>query len=88
MFSKSMNMLTKFDGRSFKMHGIISSLQVQFGGNTVSIKFEVVDAPLNYNILPGTWIYTMKVIVSSIFRVMCFPFEDRIVTINQLQFDN
>ena len=30
--SKSMNMLTAFDGRSFQLHGILASLEVQLGG--------------------------------------------------------
>ena len=30
----------------------------------------------------------MKVIISSLFQVVCFPFEDQIVTIDQLSFDN
>ena len=30
----------------------------------------------------------MKAIISSVFRVMCLPYEDRIMTIDQLLFDN
>ena len=51
--SQYANMLTDFDGRSFRLHGILPSLEVQVGGKTITIKFEVVDAPLNYNILLG-----------------------------------
>ena len=78
MLSKYMTILTSFDGRSFQRHGINPSLQVQFGGNTVSIEVELVDA----------YIYAMKVTVSSIFHVVCFPFEDWIMTIDQMYFDN
>ena len=53
MLSKSMTMLSVFDGRSFRTHVIIPSLQVQFWGKTVSVEVEVVDAPLDYNLLPG-----------------------------------
>ena len=53
------------------------------------IEVEVVEVPLDYNIILGrNWIYTMKVVVSSIFRVIFFPFEDRIVTIDKMSFDN
>ena len=49
----------------------------------------MVDAPLDYNLLEGpNWIYNMKVIMSSVFRVVCFPFEGRIVTVLQKYFDN
>ena len=49
--SQSATMLTSFDGRSFQPHGILPSLEVQLGGKTVVIEVEVVDAPLDYNIL-------------------------------------
>ena len=51
--SKYTNMLNAFDGISFRLHGIVPSLEVQLGGMTVTIEVEVVDAPLDYNILPG-----------------------------------
>ena len=51
--SQSITMLTAFDGRSFWLHGILPSLKVQLGGKTVTIEVEVVDAPLDYNILLG-----------------------------------
>ena len=53
-------MLISFDGRSFQPHGILPSLKVHLGGKTVAIKVEVVDAPLDYNLLLGRdWIYNM-----------------------------
>ena len=54
-------MLIVFDGRSFQSHDIIPSLEFQLGGKTVAIEDEVVDAPLDYNILLGrNWIYNMQ----------------------------
>ena len=44
--SKSVTMLTAFDRRSFRLHGILPSLKVHLGGKTVAIEVEVVDAPL------------------------------------------
>ena len=62
--SKLGTMLTAFDGRYFWPHGILPSLEVQLGGNIVAIEVEVVDAPLDYNILLGqNYIYNMKVVV-------------------------
>ena len=53
------------------------------------VKVEVVDVPLDYNLLLGhKWIYAMKAIISSIFRVVYFPFEDHIVMLDQMSFDN
>ena len=55
----------------------------------MSIEVEVVDVPLDYNLLLGcNWIYNMRAVFSSIFCVILFPFEDRIVMIEQQSFDN
>ena len=48
---------------------------------------EVVDAPLDYNLLLGrSWSYTMTAIFSSVFRLMKFPHNGKIVTIDQLTY--
>ena len=66
--SQSTNMLTDFDGRSFQSHSILPSLEIQLGGKTFTIEVEVVDAPLDYNILLGrNLMYYMKVVASSLF---------------------
>ena len=55
----------------------------------MTIEVEVVDPPLNYNLLLGqNWIYNMKAANLSLFRVICFPFEGRIVTVDHKYFDN
>ena len=82
-------MLTTFDGISFRPHGILRSLKVHLGGKTVAIEVEVVDAPLDYNLLLGrNWMYSMQAIDSSLFCVVCFPFNGKIVTIDQMSFKN
>ena len=69
--SQSATILTAFDHRSFQPHGILPSLKVQLGGKTVVIEVEVVDAPLDYNLLLGwNWMYSMQVVASSLFRVV------------------
>ena len=81
--SKSGTMLTAFDGRSLRPHGILPSLKVHLGGKTIVIEVEVVDAPLEYNLLLGTnWMYTMQTISSSLFHVVCFPFNGKIVMVD------
>jgi hypothetical protein len=87
ILSPSPTLLTAFDGRSFRPHGIVPSFPVQLGGKTVCVEVEVVDAPLNYNILLGrSWTYVMQAVVATVFRVLLFPHEGQIVTINQLSF--
>ena len=69
--SKSTTMLTAFDGRSFQPHRILPSLKFQLRGKTIVIEVEVVDAPLEYNILLGhNWMYSMQAIASSLFQVL------------------
>ena len=71
MLSQSATMLIDFDGRSFWLHEILPSLEVQSGVNTITIEVEVVDAPLDYNILLGrNWMYSMQFVSSSLFRVI------------------
>jgi hypothetical protein len=48
---------------------------------------EVVDAPLDYNLLLGrSWTYAMQVVVAIVFQVLLFPHEGQIVTIDQFSF--
>ena len=61
--SKYTTMLTAFDGRSFRPHGILPSLKVHLGGKTVAIGVEVVDVPLDYNLFLGrNWMYSMQAV--------------------------
>ena len=47
----------------------------------------VVPGPLDFNLLLGrNYTYAMGELVSSLFRVVCFPHEGRIMTIDQLSF--
>ena len=70
-------------------HMELFPLQVQLGGKTTSIEVEVVDAPLDYNLLLGqNWMYSMQAVASSVFRVVCFPHNRKIVTIDQMTFKN
>ena len=66
--SQSANILTAFDGRSFRPQRSLPSLEVQLGGNTITIEVEVVDEPLDYNILLGrNWMYSIQAVASSLF---------------------
>ena len=60
--------LKSFDGRDFQPHGLISALLVELGAKNISIQVEVVDAPLDYNLLLGrNWFYAMTVVASIVF---------------------
>ena len=50
---------------------------------------EVVDAPIDYNLLLGrSWTYAIEVVPSSYFRCIKFLHEGKLVTIDQLSFCN
>ena len=82
-------MFTAFDEIYFQPHDILLSLELQLGGKAVAIEVEVVDVPLDYNLLLGrNWIYNMQAVTSSLFWVVCFPLYGKIVTNDQRYFDN
>ena len=59
----------------------------ELGGKNVSFQVEVVDAPLDYNILLWrNWFYAMTAIASTVFRNLQFPHMGKIVTIDQLDY--
>ena len=66
--------LKAFNGRCFQTHGLIPALLVELGVKVVSIQVEVVDAPLDYNLLLGrNWFYAMTAVASIVFRTVQFP---------------
>ena len=67
--------LKALDGRVFQPYGLLSSLLIELGGKSVSIHVEVVEAPLDYNLLLGrNWFYAMQVVASSVFHIVQFLF--------------
>ena len=46
-------MLKAFDGNIFKPRGIVLVFLVTLGGKIVNVEVEVVDAPIEYNMLLG-----------------------------------
>ena len=62
----SYTILKSFDGHSFQPHGLITACPIELGGKIVQVEVELVDAPIDYNILLGhIWIHAMTIIVSS-----------------------
>jgi hypothetical protein len=77
--------LRAYDGRSSSPEGLFQNVPVELGGKTILIDIEVIDAPLEYNILLGrTYMYAMKAVASSVFRTIMFPHNGKIVTIDQV----
>ena len=83
-----MRNLTGFDKGTSRTLGILPSLPITLRRKIVYLNVMVVQGPLDYNLLLGCdYIYSMGAIVSSLFRVMCFPHEGRVVhLVNQLSF--
>ena len=56
-------------------------------GKVVSFEVEVIDAPLDYNLLLGIILtYAMCVIATVILQVVVFPHEGKLVIVDQLSF--
>ena len=83
-----MRNLTGFDKGTSRLLGILPNLLITLRRKTVYLNVMVVQGPLDYNLLLGRdYIYSMGPIVSSLFRVICFPHEGRVVQlIDQLSF--
>ena len=54
-------MLKAFDGHVFKPHGIVPAFPITLGGKTVNVEVEVVNTPIDYNLLLSqSWTYAME----------------------------
>jgi hypothetical protein len=77
--------LRAYDGQPSSPDGLFQNVPMELGGKTILIDIEVIDAPLDYNILFGcSYMYAMKAVASSIFQTIMFPHNGKIVTINQV----
>jgi hypothetical protein len=87
--NESQNTLKDFNGSGFKPYGVLPSLPVTLEGKTVQVEVEVFDAPLDYNLLLGrSWIDSMRSVVSTLFHLVCFPHQGKVVMVDQLAFFN
>jgi len=79
--------LTAFDGGTSQPLGTLPKFPITLGGKTVYIDVSVTQGSSEFGLLLGRdYIYAMGALVSSLFRVVCFPHNGRIVTIDQLEF--
>ena len=80
-------MLRAYDGHPSTPVGLYQNFPVNLAGKTVLIDIKFLDAQLDYNILLGhSYMYAMIAITSSVFRVIMFPHDDWIITIDQLTY--
>jgi hypothetical protein len=87
--NESQNTLQAFNGSGFKPYGVLPSFPVTLEGKTVQVEVEVFDTPLDYNLLLGrSWVDSMRAVVSTLFRVVQFPHQGKVITIDQLSFFN
>ena len=67
--------------------GTLPCFPITLEGRTVYIDVMVVQGPLGFNLLLGSdYVYSMKDVVMTLFRVIHFPHDGNIVTIDQLSF--
>lgn len=67
--------------------GILPKLLINLGGNIIYINLMVVQGPLDFNLLlVPDYVYFMGALVSSLFHLICFLHEGRIMTIDHLSF--
>jgi hypothetical protein len=79
--------LLAFNRRTSQPLGTLPQFPVTLGGKTVFIDVMVVQDPLDFSLLLGQdYVYAMKAIVSTLFHVISFPHDGRVVTIDQLSF--
>jgi hypothetical protein len=77
--------LFTFNRRTSHPLGILPQFPITLGGKTVFIDVMVVQDPLDFDLLLGRdYVYAMKAIVSTLFHVIYFPHDGRIVAIDQL----
>jgi hypothetical protein len=73
----------------WRLNSVLLSLPVTLEGKTVQVEVEVFDTPLDYNLLLGrSSVDSMRVVVSTLFHVLHFPHQGRVVTVDQLAFFN
>ena len=80
------NLLT-FNRRTSHPLGVLPQFPITLGGKNVFIDVMVVQDPLDFDLLlERDYVYSMKDVMSTLFCVIYFPLDGRIVTIDQLSF--
>jgi hypothetical protein len=87
--TESHNTLKAFNGIVLKPYDVLHLFSITLEGKSVNVEVKLFDAPLDYNLLLGRiWIDSMHAIVSTLFHVLSFPHQGKVVTVDQLAFFN
>jgi hypothetical protein len=82
-----MQNLLAFNRRTSQPLRTLPQFPITLGGKIVFIDVMVVQDPLDFSLLLGwDYVYSMKAIMSTLFHVISFPHDGRVVTIYQLSF--
>jgi hypothetical protein len=85
----SLHEMLAFDRRPSEYLGVLPQFPILLGGKTILVDVIVVQGPLDFNMLLGCdYLYSMNIVVSTLFQVMHFPHNGRFFTINQLESNN
>jgi hypothetical protein len=81
--------LLAFDRRPSEYLGVLPQFPISLGGNILRVNVIVVQGMFDFNMLLGhDYVYAMNVVVSTLFRVMHFPHNGSLVTIDHVASDN
>jgi hypothetical protein len=81
--------LLAFNRRTSQPLGTLPQFPITLGGKIVFIDVMVIQYPMDFSLLPGQdYVYAMKAIMSTLFCVISFLHDGRIVTIDQISFIN
>ena len=70
-----------------KAQGILPHVAITLAGKTVLINIEFINGQLDYNLLLGrSYMYAMRAVASTVFHLMMFPHEGKIVMVDQLTY--
>lgn len=81
----SLMTLHAYDGQPSQPQALLQNVPLELGGKVVLVDIKVVNTQLDYNILLShSYIYTMLKVASTIFQLMMFPYNGKVVTIDNL----
>ena len=79
--------LCTYHGCSTKAKGILLNVLISLAGKIVLIDIEVIDAQLDYNLLLGcSYMYAMRSMASTVFQLLMFSHDGKILTVDQLTY--
>jgi hypothetical protein len=89
LWKESNNTLKAFNRSGFKHYDVVPLFYITLEGKSVNAKVEVFDAPLDYKLLLGySWIDSTRAVVSTLFCIVRFPHQGKVITVDQLVFFN